>query len=152
MQNQGVQNQGVQNQGVQITEDHYTLMFDGGSRGNPGICGSGFVIYDNTNSPIWEGYKKVSEKNTNNYAEYMGIILGMAFAIEKKIHNLHIKGDSLLVINQLLGKWKVNSDNIKPLYTQAKKLMGLFKVVTLSHVKRDNNKYAVKLAYKAMDE
>lgn len=94
---------------------HYTLMFDGGSRGNPGICGSGFVIY-NGESEVWQGYKKVSEKNTNNYAEYMGVILGLAFAIDKKIEYLHVKGDSLLVINQLLGKWKVNSNNLKPLY------------------------------------
>jgi ribonuclease HI len=136
---------------MQIMADHYIMMFDGGSRGNPGICGSGFVIYNN-DSPIWEGYKKVSEKNTNNYAEYMGAILGMAFAIEKNIEYLHIKGDSLLVINQLLGKWKVNSDNIKPLYAQAKQLMQTFKIVTLGHVKRDKNKAADRLANKAMDE
>mgnify|MGYP001328970857 CR=1 FL=1 len=132
-------------------ESHYTLMFDGGSRGNPGVCGSGFVIYKGEEI-LWEGYKKVSENNTNNYAEYMGIILGMAFAISKNIEYLHIKGDSLLVINQLLGKWKVNSDNIKPLYSQATELLARFKVVTINHVKRANNKYADKLANKAMDE
>lgn len=130
---------------------HYTLMFDGGSRGNPGVCGSGFVIYKGQEI-CWEGCKKVSENNTNNYAEYMGIILGMAFAIEKNIQYLHIKGDSLLVINQLLGKWKVNSDNIKPLYNKAKELLAHFKVVTINHVKREQNKYADKLANKAMDD
>lgn len=130
---------------------HHTLMFDGGSRGNPGVCGSGFVIYEDQLQK-WEGYKKVSEKNTNNYAEYMGIILGMAFSIKKNIKNLHVKGDSLLVINQLLGKWKVNSLNLKPLYEEAKTLMKSFNVITLSHVKREKNKVADSLANKAMDE
>jgi len=134
-----------------MDNSHYTLMFDGGSRGNPGVCGSGFVVYKNE-TPCWEGYKKVSENNTNNFAEYMGIILGMAFCIEKGITNLHIKGDSLLVVNQLLGKWKVNAENIKPLYRQAKELSTQFNVLTISHVKRNMNSYADKLANKAMDE
>jgi len=134
-----------------MEEAHYTLMFDGGSRGNPGICGSGFVIYEEEIQK-WQGYKKVSEKNTNNFAEYMGIILGMAFSIEKDIKNLHVKGDSLLVVNQLLGKWKVNSPNLKPLYKKATELMKEFNVLTISHVKRDKNKVADSLANKAMDE
>ena len=134
-----------------MEEAHYTLMFDGGSRGNPGVCGSGFVIYEGEIQK-WQGYKKVSEKNTNNFAEYMGIILGMAFSIEKDIKNLHVKGDSLLVVNQLLGKWKVNSPNLKPLYKNATELMKEFNVLTISHVKRDKNKVADSLANKAMDE
>ena len=81
----------------------------------------------------------------------MGIILGMKLALEHDIDILHIKGDSLLVINQLTGKWKVKSDTIKTLYTQAKTLLGQFKMVTLSHVKRENNKLADALANKAMD-
>jgi deoxyadenosine/deoxycytidine kinase/ribonuclease HI len=130
---------------------HHTLMFDGGSRGNPGICGSGFVIYDG-DTLVWQGYKKVSENNTNNYAEYMGIILGLEMACEKEITYLHIKGDSLLVINQLLGKWKLKSDHLKPLYKRAKTLLANIKMVTISHVKREQNQIADKLANKAMDE
>ena len=130
---------------------HYTLMFDGGSRGNPGICGSGFVIYHNNNT-IWEGCQKVSDNNTNNFAEYMGLILGLEFAIDNKIDILHIKGDSLLVINQLLGKWKVRSANIIPLYNKATALCKTFKLITCTHVKRDKNKHADRLANKAMDE
>lgn len=129
---------------------HYTLMFDGGSRGNPGLCGSGYVILNNEKVE-YEGYQKVSDNNTNNFAEYMGVILGMELALENDINILHIKGDSLLVINQLTGKWKVKSDNIKGLYTKAKTLIDQFKMVTLSHLKRENNKLADALANKAMD-
>ena len=133
-----------------IMVTHYTLMFDGGSRGNPGVCGSGFVIYEG-GTPRWQGFEKVSEHDTNNYAEYMGVILGMEFALQKNIEYLHIKGDSLLVINQLLGKWKINSANLKPLYEKAKELLKQIKMVTLSHVRRDKNQIADKLANRAMD-
>lgn len=134
-----------------MDNDHYTLMFDGGSRGNPGLCGCGYVILKD-DVVVWEGYKKVSDNNTNNFAEYMGIILGLEIAVENNIQTLHIKGDSLLVINQLVGKWKVNSSNLKPLYISAKALLEKINMVTLGHVKRDKNKLADKLANKAMDE
>ena len=134
-----------------MDNDHYTLMFDGGSRGNPGLCGCGYAILKD-DVVVWEGYKKVSDNNTNNFAEYMGIILGLELAVENNIQTLHIKGDSLLVINQLVGKWKVNSSNLKPLYIAAKALLEKINMVTLSHVKRDKNKIADKLANKAMDE
>ena len=122
-------------------------MFDGGSRGNPGVCGSGYVIYNNNDNdtPVWQGCKKVSENNTNNYAEYMALILGLEIATENNIVNLHIKGDSLLVVNQLLGKWKVSSETIKPLYLKAKELISKISVVTIRHVKRELNKVADKL-------
>ena len=134
-----------------MDNDHYTLMFDGGSRGNPGLCGCGYAILKD-DVVVWEGYKKVSDNNTNNFAEYMGIILGLELAVENNIQTLHIKGDSLLVINQLVGKWKVNSSNLKPLYIAAKALLDKINMVTLGHVKRDKNKIAEKLANKAMDE
>lgn len=134
-----------------MDNDHYTLMFDGGSRGNPGLCGCGYAILKD-DVVVWEGYKKVSDNNTNNFAEYMGIILGLEHAVENNIQTLHIKGDSLLVINQLVGKWKVNSSNLKPLYIEAKALLEKINMVTLGHVKRDKNKIADKLANKAMDE
>jgi len=125
-------------------------MFDGGSRGNPGICGCGFVIYMNNNI-IAEDYCVVSENNTNNYAEYMALILGLIKANELGITNLLIKGDSKLVINQVTGKFKVKSDNLINLYIEAKKLLINFNYVAFEHIKRNLNKVADKLANKAMD-
>tara|TARA_Y100000817_G_C16848350_1_gene541006 strand:- start:674 stop:1081 length:408 start_codon:yes stop_codon:yes gene_type:complete len=135
-----------------MDDTHFTLMFDGGSRGNPGVCGSGYVIFNNNNNVVYEGFQKVSDKNTNNFAEYMGIILGLELALENKIENIHIKGDSLLVINQLTGKWKVKSANIKALYTKATSLLEQFNIVSLHHVRRENNKLADSLANTAMDQ
>ena len=136
--------------GIDITNINYTLMFDGGGRGNPGICGCGFVIYMNNNI-IAEDYCVVSENNTNNFAEYMALILGLIKANELGITNLLIKGDSKLVINQVTGEFNVKSDNLINLYMEAKKLLKNFNYVAFEHIKRNLNKVADKLANKAMD-
>lgn len=136
---------------MDTSEPHYTLMFDGGSRGNPGICGSGFIIYKKDET-VHQDSKIVSTNNTNNFAEYMALILGLEYACENNISNLHIKGDSLLVINQLLGKWKVNSESLQNLHKRAKLLICKIKMITFSHIKREFNKVADGLANKAMDE
>ena len=95
------------------------MMFDGGSRGNPGQSGCGYVIYDSAYNIVYECSMYLGIQ-TNNYAEYMGLILGVKKSCEIDIKNLIIKCDSLLVINQLNGKFSVKSDNLKPLYNEAK--------------------------------
>lgn len=129
------------------------LRFDGGSRGNPGKAGCGFVIYNSAtdDTKIIEGWQYLGDKNTNNYAEYYGIILGLQEALSKGLKNLHIEGDSLLVINQLLGKWKVKAENLQPLYEKAKELLKQFDNYTLTQIPRNKNKVADKLANYAMD-
>lgn len=129
---------------------NYTLMFDGGSRGNPGICGCGFVIYMN-DELISQDSCVISENNTNNYAEYMALILGLTKAKELNIKNLSVKGDSKLVINQVTNKFNVKSENLKDLYAEAKMLILYFDSITFEHVKRNLNKVADKLANHAMD-
>lgn len=128
----------------------HILMFDGGSRGNPGICGSGFVIYENSEIII-AGSSIVSYNNTNNYAEYMALILGLTEANKLNIKYLNVKGDSQLVINQVTGKYKVNSENLKPLHKKTVELINTFDVILFEHIKRNLNKYADRLANNAMD-
>lgn len=128
----------------------HILMFDGGSRGNPGICGSGFVIYEN-NEIIIADSSIVSHNNTNNYAEYMALILGLTEANKLNIKYLNVKGDSQLVINQVTGKYKVNSENLKPLHKKTLELINTFDVILFEHIKRNLNKYADRLANNAMD-
>lgn len=132
-------------------EKQYTLMFDGGSRGNPGLCGSGCVLYQN-DEIVYEEGKVVSKHSTNNFAEYMSLIMGLRYCVQKKIQHLHVKGDSNLVIQQVLGKWKVNSKTLVPLCETAQKLLSSIPSVTCTHVKREHNKVADALANKAMDE
>tara|TARA_Y100000994_G_C15689997_1_gene441135 strand:+ start:658 stop:1734 length:1077 start_codon:yes stop_codon:yes gene_type:complete len=136
---------------VKSLEEEYILMFDGGSRGNPGPSGCGFVIYNHKYRLICEGSRSLGVQ-TNNYAEYMGLLLGIKKAKEIKINNLIIKGDSLLIINQLNGTYAVNSDNLKPLNSEAKNILETFENVQYIHIKRNKNTVADKLANKAMDE
>jgi ribonuclease HI len=132
------------------TNIEHVLMFDGGSRGNPGLCGSGFALYEN-NEVIYEGSSVVSLKNTNNYAEYMALINGLNQAKTLNIKHLSVKGDSLLVINQVLGKFKISSSNLKPLYHKVIELISYFDHIEFIHVGRHLNKTADKLANLAMD-
>ena len=127
----------------------YTLMFDGGSRGNPGNSGAGFVIYKNEEE-IFAGCSPLGHA-TNNYAEYKGLELGLQCALDKNILSLVIKGDSLLVLNQVTNKWKVKSLTLKNLYTKIRSMLGQLETFTVEHVKRKYNKRADELANMAMD-
>ena len=129
----------------------YVLMFDGGSRGNPGPSGAGYVIYC-YNEEIAYGYQYVGAA-TNNIAEYTGLICGLLAAAELGIEKLVIKGDSLLVLNQLAGVWAIKAPNLVPLYNEAKGILAkYFPDATVQHVKRAHNKRADELANEAMDK
>jgi len=89
-----------------ILKMSYTLFFDGCSKGNPGPSGAGAVIYDENNNEIAAILSFVGLKETNNVAEYSGLLLGLNEAIKKNISTLLVKGDSKLVIEQLKGCYK----------------------------------------------
>ena len=132
------------------------LKFDGGSRGNPGVAGCGFIITDGDKT-LSEGYKYLGDNITNNHAEYSGLFHGLE-ALTKISNNesILIQGDSLLVINQMSGKYKVNSANLMELYlkciTLIKDIKGIkgIKPIEFNHIKRDQNTDADRLANIAM--
>ena len=132
-------------------EKTYSLYFDGGSRGNPGICGCGYVIYDCTKVTISEGYEFISYKETNNYAEYMGIIHGLEKALELNIKNINVYGDSMLVVKQISKEFACNSDKLRPLLNRTNALLNLFDNWLVDYVPRKENTYADALANKGMD-
>ena len=123
----------------------YLLPFDGCSKGNPGKAGAGAVIYKN-NTEIWSKSLFIGNKNTNNEAEYTGLLIGLEEAIDMGIKNLCVEGDSLLVINQMTGKYKVKSENLILLYNKAKELEKRFDVIIYNHIYRNLNKRADELA------
>ena len=129
----------------------HKLMFDGGSRGNPGICGCGYVIYKD-GKKLLTGNEVVSKYNTSNFAEYMALILGLQEAVDKGIRELYVEGDSMLVIKQVRNEWAVKSPNLIPLYKEVKELCNSFTNIRLEHVRREHNKTADALANKALDE
>jgi len=126
------------------TFDHI-LYFDGCSKGNPGPAGAGAVLYEN-DKEIWSGKLFVGEKETNNIAEYASLILGLNEANNKGCKELMVRGDSQLVINQMKGIYKVNSDSLRILYDRAKGLEKKFTNIEYEHIPREKNSRADQLA------
>ena len=134
-----------------IDSESIIIYTDGGSRGNPGPAGAGGVIIKD--SKIIVEISKYLGIQTNNYAEYSALILTLQKAIELNLNNNIIKVfmDSNLIVKQLNGEWKVKHKNIIPLFNSVKELILLFKNITFTHVYREHNKLADKLANDAMD-
>jgi RecQ family ATP-dependent DNA helicase len=124
----------------------YTLYFDGASKGNPGIAGAGAIIYDNNKKAIWSSSIYVGINETNNIAEYNGLIIGLTQAVEMKINNLVVKGDSELIVKQMKGEYKVSAANLKYLYNNAKKLEKQITNICYKHIYREKNTVADSLA------
>jgi ribonuclease HI len=122
-------------------QSNYVLFFDGCSKGNPGRSGSGSVIYQD-NVEVWSLGVFVGEKQTNNYAEYYGLIYGLEEATKRGIEHITVKGDSLLVIKQMRGEYQVKSENLLKLYQQAKTLEKQFEKIEFIHIYRNENKRA----------
>ena len=126
--------------------DKYTLYFDGASKGNPGLAGAGAIIYDNNKKDMWNLSMFVGINETNNTAEYNGLILGLTKAIEMKINNLVVKGDSELIIKQMTGEYKVSAPNLKYLFNSAKELEKKISNICYKHIYREKNTVADRLA------
>jgi ribonuclease HI len=128
-----------------IPENEHTMWFDGCSKGNPGKAGAGAVIYNNgielDSSCIFVG-----KKETNNVAEYTGLILGLKLALNMDIKDLIVYGDSLLVIKQMNNQYKISSENLVSLFMEAQKLKSEFNKILFIHVYRTQNKRADELA------
>ena len=122
----------------------YILRFDGASKGNPGKSGTGAVIYYN-NKEIWSNSKYIGIQ-TNNYAEYYSMIIGLKEAIKRNIKEIYVEGDSDLVIKQMLGKYSVKSKNLLELFREAKKLQLQFNYINFKHIYRNKNERADELA------
>jgi ribonuclease HI len=110
--------------------DHVALYFDGASRNNPrGPAGCGWALYEadetgNKQERIARGSKQLGHSVSNNQAEYRGLIEGLRY-IDENItcdESVYVRGDSEVVIKQMLGEYMVRSANIRPLYNQANEL------------------------------
>jgi ribonuclease HI len=129
----------------------YTLYFDGGSRGNPGNSGSGSILFNSTKEVIWENATNHGIQ-TNNYAEYQGLLIGLKQAAKLGITHLIIRGDSLLAIQQMNGKYKCKHPNILPLFRECCEWRRHIPNLIFEHVLRHLNRDADRLSNVAMDQ
>lgn len=127
-----------------------TAYCDGGSRGNPGPSGFGVYIQDEGGKPLAE-LSEFLGKQTNNHAEYSGLLAALNFALEKGHTKLKVVSDSELMVKQIKGQYRVNSPELRPLYDEAKRRIGRLEQFRIEHVLRGKNKEADRLANVAMD-
>ena len=123
---------------------------DGGARGNPGSAGWGAIIKDQTGQVLAELYEGIGV-NTNNVAEYCGLIAALEWAVAHGHQRLHIRSDSQLIVQQMLGKYRVKHAGLIPLHQQARRLAAQVGHVTYEHVRRELNAEADRLSNLGMD-
>ena len=123
---------------------------DGGSRGNPGFGAAGFVIKDCAGKTL-RAEGKFLGVCTNNHAEFTALLLALAAA--KKLHagDLQIYADSLLLVKQFSGGYKIKSPDLKNLMAEIRTAARNFQTVNIAHVPREKNKEADKLVNIALD-
>jgi ribonuclease HI len=126
------------------------LHADGGSRGNPGPAGAGAVLTTADGEEV-AGLSRFLGTATNNVAEYQALIMGLEEARRRGCRELEVRLDSELIVRQLSGRYRVKSPHLKPLYDRARELLAGFGRVRVSHVAREHNQKADRLANQAMD-
>ena len=114
---------------------------DGAARGNPGLSGAGAVLVEPSGQVV-DRLGKFLGVQTNNYAEYMGLLIGLRRARALGVREIEVFADSELMIRQLGGRYQVKSASLRPLYLEAVKLLNDFSRVKLVHVPREMNKAA----------
>jgi ribonuclease HI len=124
---------------------------DGGARGNPGPAAIGAVVTDARDGRVLGTVSEYIGSTTNNVAEYRAAIAGLERALEVGAREVDLRADSLLVVNQILGKWKVKQAHLKPLHESAKALLARFRSSSVEHVGRDANVDADMLVNAALD-
>jgi ribonuclease HI len=124
---------------------------DGGARGNPGPSGYGVFLQDAQRRTIAE-LSQYLGKQTNNYAEYSGLLAALGYALQHGFGALRVFSDSELLVKQIKGIYKVRNENLRPLYERAQKMILGLEDFRIEHVRREQNRDADRLANKAMDE
>ncbi|MGO9338350.1 MAG: ribonuclease HI family protein [Terracidiphilus sp.] len=134
-----------------VQDGWLTAHCDGGSRGNPGPSGYGAVIED-PQGRIVARLAQFLGIQTNNFAEYSGLLAVLQWAIENGAKRLRVVSDSELMVKQMKGQYKVASPGLRPLYEQARRLASRLEKFEMRHTLRGGNQEADHLANEAMDK
>ena len=131
-----------------------TVFTDGGARGNPGPAGIGVQVRDEKNEVLGELSEFIGEA-TNNVAEYTAVKRALEYMqtlfVDTKAIQAAFNLDSQLVERQLNGEYKIKDDSLKTYFNDIKVLMNEFASVTFTHIMREDNKEADRLANEAMN-
>lgn len=127
-----------------------TIYTDGGARGNPGPAGIGAAIYNEEKVLVGEVSEYLGVA-TNNQAEYKAVIAALKIARTLKATDLQFYLDSELVVKQINREYKVKNKDLAPLFLEVYNLSLSFKKIKFSHIRRELNQEADRLANEAMD-
>jgi ribonuclease HI len=131
---------------------HYLIAYsDGGARGNPGHAGYGVVIKDESGKKI-AALSEYLGHQTNNFAEYQGLIAALEYALVHGPKALQVISDSELLVRQMQGIYKVKNPKLQDLHARAKQLIAQLDWFSVGHARREHNREADELANAAMDE
>jgi len=132
--------------------EHYLIAHsDGGARGNPGPAGYGVVIQDQSGRKVAQLSEYLGHQ-TNNFAEYQGLIAALEYAIERGPKALKLISDSELLVRQIKGIYKVKNPTLKDLHGRAQELIAQLDWFSIGHALREHNTEADRLANQAMDK
>ena len=132
--------------------EHYLVAHsDGGARGNPGPAGYGVVIKDNAGKKV-AALSEYLGHQTNNFAEYQGLIAALEYAVKHGPKALKLVSDSELMVKQIKGIYKVKNANLQDLHSRAKQLIAQLDWFSIDHAMREHNQEADRLANEAMDK
>jgi ribonuclease HI len=131
---------------------HYLIAHsDGGARGNPGPAGYGVVIKDESGRKV-AALSEYLGHQTNNFAEYQGLIAALEYALKNGPKALKIISDSELLVRQIKGIYKVKNPTLQDLHARAKELIAQLEWFSIGHALREHNQEADRLANAAMDK
>jgi probable phosphoglycerate mutase len=130
--------------------DPVIAYIDGGARGNPGPAGYGVRI-ERPDGALVEEFSAAIGVATNNVAEYRGLLAALEWALARRPAQMLIRSDSLLLVQQMLGNYRVKNAALQPLHARARLLAHQIGGVRFEHVRRDSNAHADRLANAAMD-
>jgi len=131
---------------------HYLIAHsDGGARGNPGPAGYGVVIQDESGKKVAQLSEYLGHQ-TNNFAEYQGLIAALEYALQHGPKALKLISDSELLVRQIKGIYKVKNATLQDLHGRAKELIAQLDWFSIGHALREQNKDADRLANEAMDK
>ena len=134
-----------------MTKDAFIAYIDGGSRGNPGPAAFGVRI-ETPDQALVEELRGAIGVATNNVAEYRGLLAALTWALEHGHRRLHVRSDSLLLVKQMRGEFRVKNPGLQVLHRQARELADRFERIGFEHIPRSRNEDADRLANLAMDE
>ena len=136
---------------IKPPEHHLIAHSDGGARGNPGPAGYGVVIKDESGKKV-AALSEYLGHQTNNFAEYQGLIAALEYAIKHGPKALKLISDSELLVRQIKGIYKVKNSTLKDLHARATELIRQMEWFSIDHALREHNQEADRLANEAMDK